>query len=139
MVLEVTVEKLIEVVGHDGSEVLWPDQPEPLCRKGHHIEEMQYVAYQFGYSLVPFVAKFEYNPGAVEDMPFAQYDFSGRFQTVLNVYSGILLGNYPRGNAHAVAWNATERCIYDPDGFIFAEDRNNFQAEAFFARVRGTR
>lgn len=137
MCLDRTVSDLIKITGHDGSEVLWPDQPEPLKRRGHHIEEIQYAAYYIGNLFVPFVAKFEYNPGADESLPFAQYDFSGKFQAVLNRYNGILLGHYSRGHPHAVAWNATEGVIYDPDGVVVRKD-HDFNIEAFYARIVGT-
>lgn len=136
MVLDRPVEGLMEVLGHDGSEVLWPDLPEPIRRRGHHIEELQYLAYYTGNLLVPFVPGFEYNPGARDDLPFAKYDFSGRFQVMLKRYDGILLGEYKRGTPHAVAWNAREGAIYDPDGFI-PKNHDDFNVEAFYARIVG--
>lgn len=137
--LDRTVAELCSIIGHDGSEVLWPTLSEPLCRRGHHIEEIQYAAYYIGYLFVPFVAKFEYNPGASEELPFVQYDLSGKFQIMLGRYDGILVGEYKRGTPHAVAWNAREGCIYDPDGIIVDSKRNTFLPECFYARITGTR
>lgn len=39
--LDVPVSEIFDWLGHDGSEILWPELPEPGCRYGFHIQEMQ--------------------------------------------------------------------------------------------------
>lgn len=53
MVLNVHVEDLIRLVGHDGSEIAFPDLPEPERRQGHNIYEMIRVAVNLGYAVTP--------------------------------------------------------------------------------------
>ncbi len=130
MVLDERVEHLCKVIGHDGSEILWPDQPEPFRRRAHHIEEIQYAALTFGISLAPFVPQFEYSPCNVG---FVQYDFTKQFLLVRKHYNGILLGEFTRGHPHAVAWNANEGLIYDPDNGIYPD--TTFRCEVFYAAI----
>jgi hypothetical protein len=133
MVLDESVDHLVRLVGHDGSEIIWPSLPEPFCRRGHHIEELQYAALDLGISLAPFVPQFEYNPGARETLPFERYDFTKQFSRVKSCYDGILLGEYTKGHPHAVAWNANEGLIYDPDGGCHPDSA--FRAECFYAAI----
>lgn len=121
MVLDSSVEYLFEKLGHDGSEILWPNLPDPFCRRGHHIEELQYVALGFHRLFVPFVPAFEYNPGANENLPFARYQFDIAFEAMLKRYDGILVGRWQRGHPHAVAWSAKEGLLYDPEGSIHSD------------------
>lgn len=134
MVLDCSIEYLIEKLGHDGSEILWPSLPEPFRRRGHHIEELQYVAFDMGKSFVPFVPAFEYNPGADEKLMFAKYLFNVAFDPILARYDGILVGHWTKGHPHAVAWNAKERRLYDPEGSIY-EYSSSFAIDCFHATV----
>lgn len=46
------IERLIEDIGHDGSEVVWPELPEPYNRRGFHTEEFIQPMIQVGYAPV---------------------------------------------------------------------------------------
>lgn len=129
MVLDIPVQKLIEKIGHDGSEILWPELPEPICRRGHHLEEIQMAAYDIGVILTSFTPAFEYTPN--EERP-VKYQFDLR--SVFERYSGIMVGQWIRGGPHAVAWSAMERMIYDPDGHA-TTDLASFELDYFIART----
>lgn len=132
MVLDIPVAQIFRDLGHDGSQILWPNQPEPLRRKGFHIEEMQYVCRLYGVVLAPFVFRIEYAPnliGAIRLGDTHLIEFS-KFHDVLAEYQGVLLGRYPGGGNHAVAWDATR--IYDPAG----TSGQNFGIETFYAAIR---
>lgn len=131
MVLDTSTEKVIELVGHDGSMILWPDQPEPLCRKGFHIEELQYVACKLGVILATFARDFEYAPNGFGYRH--TYSFHADFDRITKLLNGILVGTYDGKHAHAVAWNANEGLIYDPSGRRAPPD--GFIAEAFHACI----
>lgn len=137
MVLNLRVEKLLEQLGHDGSEVLWPDLRDPFRRRGHHIEEIQYVAWRMGAFFVPFVPRWEYNPDAAPDRRFVAYDRAEACRQVMWRTDGIMVGQYKRGSPHAVAWDSKERLIYDPEGNII-DDHTSFQCDTFYACIRGT-
>ena len=40
IVLGVPVKNIIDFLNHDGSEVLWPNLPEPRCRRSFHVQEV---------------------------------------------------------------------------------------------------
>lgn len=133
MVTQTTVESVFGYLGHDGSEILWPDLPEPLKRRAFHIEEMQYAAYHYGWCLVPYYLGVNYCP--LPDSKVAEYDFRDKFKLALRNYDGILLGNYVgRSNQHAVAWNAKEQRIYDPSNHYAPLEA--FDPESFHAARR---
>lgn len=137
MCLDVPVAELLQKLGHDGSEILWPEQPEPLRRQGFHPEELQYLCLrEYSVVLACFVPCFGYNPvdALHEDRV---YEFS-QFEEVLAKHNGVLTGCYRRSNSlHAVAWNAAEERIYDADG-VFAT-RHDFEPECFYAVFRTLR
>lgn len=40
MALHIPIERLIDMIGHDGSERIWPDFPEPQCYRSFHPQEL---------------------------------------------------------------------------------------------------
>lgn len=114
MVLDKSINELIELVGHDGSEIIWPKLNEPRQRRGFTHQEFQYIAYNLGFVIPQYFPKF----GCVKDEtePFV-IDFFTLWSKILREYDGVLSGKYKGfSNAHAVAWNAHEGRIYDPSG-----------------------
>jgi len=132
MVLNVPVKELLDKLGHDGSEILWPDQPEPLRRKAFHYEEFQMLALDhYGVVLCPFLIGLQYSPTG-ENAHTIKFDLQG----VLDICDGVLLGSYIGSNKnHAVAWNATERLLYDPSGPKKVSP-DTFQVNVFLAAFR---
>ena len=53
MALDVPVAQLIERVGHDGGQIVFPNLPEPANRRGHNIYELIQVALDLGYAVTP--------------------------------------------------------------------------------------
>ena len=49
----VPVTDLIEATGHDGSEIRWPNQREPSCRRAWHVQEIIRVLYRVGWNITP--------------------------------------------------------------------------------------
>lgn len=133
MVIDVPMEIVCDMLGHDGSSILWPDLPEPLCRRGFHIEELQYVALSYESILVPYLPAFEYSPNG-QGKP-VEINLTRLFNEQLGRCNGILFG-HSRGqqNGHAIAWQAKERRCYDPGGYITNLD--NFVIESFYAHYR---
>src|SRR4051812_22249881 len=56
MVLDLPLETIVKILGHDGSEKYWPEYPEPRCRRGFHIQEMIDLCFSLGKSVTPFQA-----------------------------------------------------------------------------------
>ena len=114
MTLGVPIDELIKMVGHDGSEIIWPELPEPLRRRGHHPQEMIYAAYMLGFSVTPFEAfpvslgKRGANPFVVPMIPQAEE----RMRRLMHGDRGVITGQSPKRFPHAVAW--TGHAIIDP-------------------------
>ena len=53
MALHTPVAELIEGIGHDGSEIIWPDLPDPMCRRGFHSQELVDECLKRGHSCTP--------------------------------------------------------------------------------------
>lgn len=132
MVLDCRTGDLIDRLGHDGSQILWPTEPEPLCRKGFQIEEIQYLALRYGRLFAEFMPKLCYAPKP--DRTPHWLNFENDYHNVLKIANGIMLGTYyGSDNAHAVAWNAKDEVIHDPAGRRVPLDR--FNVETFYACV----
>lgn len=116
MLLTVFPQKLVAEIGHDGSEIVFPDEPEPLNRRGFYIEEINRVLME-KYSCVLVSLNFPGSPAG--DAP-------------LN-FDGILLGRSVGSSSpesHAVVWKASERRIYDPNGSSYRI--SNFITEGYY-------
>jgi hypothetical protein len=134
MVCNTTVEEIFKIIGHDGSEILWPELPEPIKRKSFHIEELQYVALKFNTVLADFWPGIGYIPNGTSVEPQV-IDLFPQLQEVLKVYNGILLGKYVGRGRHAVAWNAKEGMIYDPAGRLVKPGEASFEIDSFHAAI----
>src|SRR5260221_108718 len=53
MVLDISVKEVITEIGHDGSEIVYPNLEEPKCRRAFHIQELIDFAISIGVSVVP--------------------------------------------------------------------------------------
>lgn len=130
MALDVPVTRLIVLIGHDGSEIVWPELPEPLRRRGHHVQEMIYVSHQLGFSVTPFEAfpvslgKAGTTPFTVPMIPQAEERMPGVMQEAV----GVVTGENPNRRPHAVAWDG--HAILDPGGQDYGID--DFHMETFW-------
>lgn len=117
MLLGIEPKEVIANVGHDGTEVKFPELPAPLCYRGVHIQEIIDFALIRGYALVPIEAM----PAATTDN-VNRYDVFGehvaeyRLECALKKYDGLLCGQRACGVGHTVAWNRQEYRAYDPCG-----------------------
>ena len=100
--------EITDAIGHDGSEIWFPDQPEPANRRGFHVQEIIDV----------LVANFEV-PVFIEAVPYILDKdvpvHPERMEAYLHDFPGILLGQHAdTKTGHAVAWD-THIC-WDPRG-----------------------
>lgn len=123
MILELPVEHLITLIGHDGSEIKYPQLKEPFCRRSFSPHEFFHILLELGYACTPILK--EYELGADEEVQCRTSEF---MDNMLRTYSGVICGVTSRGNRHSVAWD--RRMIFDPTGIkYFKED---FGVEVFF-------
>jgi hypothetical protein len=111
MALNTPLQKLIEELGHDGSQIVFPDLPEPYCRRAFHIQEFIKPCHDRGFAMV-----------VVEVCPVLAgsrnhcYELFGedRFYWFLAHYNGVVVGMI-NGHMHACAWD--QKDCYDPAGY----------------------
>lgn len=112
MVLGVPAAELIEQIGHDGMEVIFPDLPPQSTDRyrGHHIQELIYALDQREYAIV------QIEPIPVSQSGEATYQHGQNpfLEPAMLKYSGVTTGRNVRNNEHAVAWSAINKRSYDP-------------------------
>jgi len=148
------VKDIMDYLGHDGSEIIWPDLPEPKCRRAFHPQEIVMFAFMRGWAAIHF----ELNPQSViidleeefmritDGLVNSDYMValntvekikSGIYTTVVDIQAlerliianrGVLVGTTNNGRDHAVAWECQK--IYDPNGTTYPVEQ--FTIREFF-------
>lgn len=122
MALDVPIVEFLSLLGHDGSEIIRPSLPDPISRRGVHIQEAIDVAWSLGFSVTPFeLAPVGVRSLAGTDEPFiVQFPGAtgnwGRFIRHINEGKGVIECT-GRRSGHAVAFEKGR--IYDPDDTVF--------------------
>lgn len=117
--LGVPVRDLFRELGHDGSEIVFPQEPEPLCRRAFHAQEFFGPCLRRGYA-----------PVHVEAVPITEANgekfvvaFTNthieRLTAYMETYSGVVIGDKPNGTCHALAWDG--KLFYNNDGRIYED------------------
>ena len=134
MALDMPVGDLLAAIGHDGSEIVFPSLPEPLCRRCFHIQELIQVALSRRLAVTP-----------VELFPTLQPTDAGpfhktvlypdnnwrRFEAVVQTSRGVIHGTGAR-LGHTVAYDHGR--IYDPRGPVYDYSRLACEAHQFYTR-----
>ena len=112
MALGMTPAEFYATIGHNGSDIIFPGLPDPMCRRGVHVNECVHVALWLGYSVTPFqlVPVIAANNGR---RTFVMDPLLGPFDHWINTTRGVLEGD-SHSCRHAVAYD--RGMIYDPDG-----------------------
>jgi hypothetical protein len=136
MACRVPVESFLKLIGNDGSEIIRLEEPEPLKRRGFHVQECIYVAYTFGYMTTPFEAEPILTIGRGVDCAITFPN--GNRQRMIDLVAGsigVLTGTTMSGQPHAVAWNGNR--VYNPKGEITTIDEFNIQTFWLVRRYSG--
>lgn len=113
LVLNKPVEQILQVIGHDGSEITWPELPEPQRRRAFHPQELVDAALHFR----RHPCWIEKNPllqGAPEvgALPiFKGHEARYRWLAYLSGTSGVLFGSHRTGRH---AWAKLGPWVKDP-------------------------
>jgi hypothetical protein len=117
----VSTDLLVKEIGHDGGQILWPENKEPFNRCGFHSQELTDVCLRFGMSVTTIQA----NPVRGNQFDFHEYPvkFSvsneKRLNRYLTGYSGVLFGKLKENNhSHAVAWSHEKKTVKDLSGKV---------------------
>lgn len=124
---------LIELLQHDGSEIIFPHLEEPLCRRGFTCPELSMVLWGIGY----LVGCFDYEPTAMVDKEnwyTVKYPNADKlFESIMANSLGVVLARIKgTDTTHATAWNG-EKC-FDPMGFIYPISR--YEIYSYYPIVR---
>ena len=133
MALDLPLASVLQVVGHDGSEIIWPALPEPICRRGFHPQELIDVCLAHGYAatlieLAPCVTPAYDNPIRrvwPDDMAWP------RFISEIHISQGVIEGVGMRCG-HAVAYDHGR--IFDPDGIEYAYSVQACEGRDFYTQ-----
>jgi hypothetical protein len=131
MALRMPVQDLIDEIGHDGSEIIFPELEDPTCRRGFHSQELIYAVWKLGFTVTPI----ELAPVIASDdgLNVHQVDFEfdhwKRFTGFIDTTIGVLEGRGRYCN-HAVCYRYGE--IYDPDGHRYDYSRKACESHGFY-------
>jgi hypothetical protein len=130
----VPLSTVLRIIGHDGSELIWPKYSEPYCRRGFAINEIVYAALNLGIALVDVSQSIKFHPYGEEDGSIT-IEANPNFESdMLLRYDAILLGESMNGVSHAVAWNFQRQLVYDPAGTRYP--CNLFKRESILVAFR---
>lgn len=108
--IDESLEGILSIIGHDGSEVIYPTHVGSDRYRGFHIQE-----------IIDTALLFDYYPILIEDNPSMQIGeeiyavpmYTFRVWEYMNRSSGIIMGELTNGRYHAVAWNHLYKVITD--------------------------
>jgi hypothetical protein len=106
------VAEFISKIGHDGSRIVWPELPEPNCRRSFHLQECIDCLIDLGYSLT----EIERRPllaGGMTIEPICPYDDpEGRYDKYFKNKTGIVFITTFSRKRHVFA--NCQGVLYDP-------------------------
>lgn len=137
MVLGLTLEQVIEAVGHDGSKIWHATLPEPRNRMGFFDEELTWLAVQQGYACTEIVlAQYATSRFHRACIPPVLCSLS-QFQTFVRDRVGVLTVSSPRipDGLHAVAYDGHR--VFDPILGLDQLEAYDIHSFIWIERVRG--
>lgn len=113
MATDIDFNTFIEHIGHDGSEIIYPDLGEPFWRRSFHEQEVINVALLHGLS----VTRIDRKPQSYVDETHSFNLPNVYLKDYLEKYTGVLVGIGSKNTPHAVAWDGYN--VIDPNGTIY--------------------
>lgn len=128
--LNISFDEFVKLVGHDGSEIIWPDQPEPRCRRGFTIQECIIATLELGYAVTPIAISCNHASSLTDDFPL-RIDYSLAFTYTILKSVGVITGETKKGQGHAVAYRYGH--IFDIVEYIYSFE--NCEVRNFIPKV----
>lgn len=100
IVLGIEVDEIFKQLGHNGSEVCWPELDEPFCRRSFHQQEMVNVCFENGCGMISVSQKLAIAPLGTDDLLYFENPMFGRY---VKYYNGVFTGRTQRNQPHALA------------------------------------
>lgn len=117
MVFGIPVQKIFDKLGHDGSEILFPELPEPYCRRSFHVQEMVDVGYTLRRHVLILERELYLSPS---DGQIKKINPLLPFDAYMKDNPCVLMGTLPNGMRHAVAY--LDGKYYDPSILTITTD-----------------
>jgi len=128
MVTNTPLEEIIKELGHDGSEILWPNLEEPFCYRSFHIQELISILFYSGILVVEFqvwpVSAPQF-PNITNNIIHFPEGNEQRIYDIMHQGKGVVKGEF-RNKPHAAAWDGNQ--IFDPGGFTYNLDQFNIMS-----------
>lgn len=109
-----SITDIFDFIGHDGSEILWPQLNEPFRRRSFHIQEM--IDYCLDLDVYPVeiqAAPFTW-PEGIDEESVLEISLVVPIERYLQTRIGVICGEID-GNRHAVAWDRNQ--CFNPTGY----------------------
>lgn len=121
MVLDTTIERLIQLIGHNGMEVVYPKLPAPMCRRGVHIQEIIHAAWELDIGLI----EFDPEPYGMHTAEVKRriFKLTPHEQNIYLNCPTLWTGTTETGCYHAIAWDPETKQYFDSRGFQTDEPR----------------
>ena len=134
MALDIPIQEVFESVGHDGSEIIWKNLPEPFNRRSFHIQEMIAMCRRkFNLYVTEYQAAYALSPTGYDVDPYVTHNFEVMERMIAREsHNGVLTGLSGK-MPHAVAWDGYEKMIYDAGGRYRIE---HFSIQSFWCFSR---
>jgi hypothetical protein len=118
IVLDMPVRDLIFAIGHDGSQIVFPQFEEPYCRRAFHVQELIDPCMECGFALViveavPILSGPDFT--SLQDVQLKGGN-GVRLARYMHSYKGVLCGEREGHKAHAVGWD--RESYYETNGTV---------------------
>ena len=133
-VLELDFGTITTLIGHDGSDILYPELKEPFNHRGFHIQELIRVAWQLGYSVTQFQVLPQMQHGEHYRQLYHWTDGQKQMSVLLAQANAVITGLNDAGNHHAIAWDCAKGRMLDPARHVC--NVNSFRVESVWMLQR---
>ena len=117
MLLNEPMDVLVEELGHDGSEIWWPELFGCMQYRGFHVQEFLDLCYKRGKIIFPVESVLTLGFPPIQEAKSIKMDNEKRFKMYTRSFKGILYGLVPSTRIfHACAWDRKK--VYDPRGKV---------------------
>jgi hypothetical protein len=138
MVMDIEIQELIDGIGHDGSEIVFPDLREPMCRAGFDIQEIIDFALNCGWSITPIETIPVVTSDGVQTRElFEREKAYARVENYLKRYNGVVYGQrWDQNWWHVVAWDSEKQLWLDPSGPVLPKEKPPIKIATFYVFMK---
>lgn len=129
--LNVPLNELIEMIGHDGSEII-NDLEEPYNRRAFHPQEISLICLRHNIAVIPIEAKIQCM--VPKDNSIFTLESVNPIPRLLKLHDGVIVGNWNGDRSHAAYVH--NRIVYDPTGEKYPLDLSAIDIRLFLILKR---